>query len=88
MLIEVKIVPGASRTRLLGEWNGRVRIAVAAPPEKGKANQAVVEFLAESLGLRKKDVTVIAGQTNPMKTIRIDRATIGAVCALLSAGQS
>ncbi len=49
VLLPVKIVPGASRTRLMGPWENRVKIAVASPPEKGKANQAVTTLLAHLL---------------------------------------
>ena len=79
VLLPVKVVPGASRTRLMGEWNGRAKIAVAAPPEKGKANKAIVEWLAKLLDVRKSNVSVVAGQTSAVKTIRIDGVTPGAV---------
>ena len=68
----VKVVPGASRTRYLGEWNGLARVAVAAPPEKGKANRAVVRLLAEILSVRQRDVTVVAGHNTRVKTVRIE----------------
>ena len=86
--LPVKVVPGASRTRYLGEWDGRARIAVAAPPEKGKANQAVVKLLAELLGVDRRDIEVVAGFANPLKTIRIDRITADAVRAALESDRS
>jgi len=58
VLLPVKVVPGASRTRCLGELDGRAKIAVAAPPEAGKANKALVAFLAGLLGLKKTAVTL------------------------------
>lgn len=72
VLLPVKIVPGASRTRYLGEWQGRARIAVAAAPEKGKANAALAEFLADLFGVSKRAVIVVAGKTVPLKTVRIE----------------
>ena len=77
----VKIVPGASRTKYLGEWQGRARIAVAAPPEKGKANKAVVDFVSKLLDINRGQVEVVAGQTNPLKTIRIERVAADMVRA-------
>ncbi|MCP4247415.1 MAG: DUF167 domain-containing protein [bacterium] len=74
VLLPVKVVPGASRTRLMGELDGRVKIAVASPPEGGKANQALISFLAGVLDVKKKALTVETGRTSPTKTIRIDRA--------------
>ena len=86
VLLPVKIVPGASRTRYLGEWQGRARIAVAAPPEKGKADNAVIAFLAGRLGVRKGDVSIVAGHHAPLKTVRINRVTAEAVQAALQPG--
>lgn len=88
VLLPVKVVPGASRTRYLGEWEGRARVAVAAPPEKGKANKAVVAFLADLLAMQTRDVTVIAGHTAPLKTLRIDRITAGDLRAALQTPRS
>lgn len=75
VLLGVKVVPGASRTAILGEWNARLRIAVAAAPEKGKANAELCAFLAKRLGLKKSEVTVIQGQTTPLKRVRFARLT-------------
>ena len=72
VLLPVKVVPGASRTRYMGELDGRLKIAVAAPPEKGKANKAVVAFLAAWFGVKKREVRVVAGETSSVKTIRIE----------------
>lgn len=71
VLLPVKIIPGASRTGYIGEWDGRARFAVSAPPEKGKANKAIVVYLAKLLGIRKRDVTIVSGLTSPQKTVRI-----------------
>jgi uncharacterized protein len=70
-ILGVKVVPGSSRTAIAGVWNGMLKVKVAAPPEKGKANKALVEFLAAALGLKGKDVAVISGQTNPVKHVEI-----------------
>ena len=79
VLVPVKVVPGASHTRYLGEWDGKAKVAVAAPPEKGKANQAVVLFFAKRLGTPKKNITVAAGHASPIKKIRIERVAPDAV---------
>ncbi len=71
VLLAVKVVPGASRTRCLGELDGRAKIAVAAPPEGGKANKALTTFLANLLGVRKNAVSIQSGATSPLKTVRI-----------------
>ncbi len=87
-MLPVKVVPGASRTRCLGEWEGRARIAVAAAPEKGKANAALAAYLAKLLSVRRRDVVVVAGHTSPLKTIRIERVSADAVRAALQSDRS
>lgn len=84
LLLPVKVVPGASRDRLMGELDGALKIAVAAPPEKGAANKAVCTLLAKILGLRRQQVTIAAGQTSPHKTVRITGSTPDKVRAALS----
>jgi len=82
-LLPVKIVPGASQTRYLGPWAGRARIAVAAPPEKGKANRALVEFLAGVLGVRKGCIAVVRGAASAQKTVRVEGITPAALAEAL-----
>lgn len=88
VLLGVKVVPGASRERIMGEWDGRLKIAVAAPPEKGKANQAVVALVAGLLGVKKNQVSVAAGSSSPVKTIRIEQVSAEAVRLALDRARS
>jgi len=88
VLLPVKVVPGASRTRFLGEWEGRARIAVAAAPEKGKANAALAAFLAKLLSVRRRNVLVAAGHASTLKTIRIEGITVNAVRTALQPDRS
>lgn len=68
---QLKIVPGSSRTSIEGELDGMLKMKVAAAPEKGKANKEVVAFLAKRLGIRKNDIEILSGHTNPVKRIQI-----------------
>lgn len=69
--LQVKVVPGASRTRVAGRYGEGIKVQVAAAPEKGKANDAVVAVLAEWLGLKSAQVRIAAGQTQPRKTVAL-----------------
>lgn len=60
---------GGWRTDAAGEE--RLRVAVSAPPDKGKANGALVALLAKALGCAKSDIALIAGQTGRNKTLEI-----------------
>ena len=83
VLVPVKVVPGASRTRIVGEWDGRLKVAVAAAAERGKANDALTALLAGQLGLRHRSVTVVSGHASPVKTVRIEGATLDRVKELV-----
>ena len=69
--LAVKVVPGASRTRIAGRYGDGIKVQVAAAPERGKANEAVVALLAEALGVREAEIQIISGQTQARKTVRI-----------------
>ncbi len=71
VIIPVKVVPGSSRDRIVGALGNCLKVATAAPAEKGKANKAVAAILAKALGVSRKDVTLISGPTNPRKEFRI-----------------
>jgi uncharacterized protein (TIGR00251 family) len=79
VLLPVKVVPGASRDKIAGELDGALKISVAAPPERGEANQAVCELIARTLGLRKQQVRVESGHASPRKVLRIAGAEPGHV---------
>jgi len=71
VVFKVKAVPGSSRTAVGGLLDGMLKVKIAAPPEKGKANQCLIEFLAKELGVRKNAVSIITGRTNPIKQVQV-----------------
>jgi len=84
--LELLVQPRASRTRVVGEHDGRLKVQLAAPPVDGEANAALVEFLAAALGVRKADVVVARGETGRRKTVRVAGVDAAAVEAALAAG--
>ncbi len=82
-VIPVKVVPGASRDRIVGALGDCLKIATSAPAEKGKANKTVAAILAKALGVRKKDVTLVSGPTNPRKEFLIAELSARQVSDLL-----
>lgn len=70
MKLDVKVVPKASRNAVKEE-GGRFKVYVTAPPEKGKANAAVLELLSRYFGVKKQKVVLLKGETSPFKTIEI-----------------
>ena len=71
--LRVKVIPKSSKTELAGYLpDGTWKVKVAATPDKGKANRALCEFLAEKLGVAKSRIRIVAGETSPLKRIRIE----------------
>ena len=72
MNLKVKIIPRSPRSEFAGEMaDGTLKIRIAAPPEKGKANEELRAFLARHYGVPKANVEVISGHTAPLKLLRI-----------------
>jgi len=69
--LTVKVVPKASRSAIVGTWQKALKVAVAVPPEGGKANAAVLRLLAESLSVPGNRLVLVSGQTRPLKRIRV-----------------
>lgn len=75
LLLALHVQPGARRTAIVGEHGDRLKLALLAPPVDGKANEALVRFLADVLGRRRQEVRLLAGATSREKTIGIPCAT-------------
>lgn len=71
VIFDAKIVPASSRTKISGPLDGMIKIKISAAPEKGKANRCLIDFLGKHLGVKKTDITIIAGETNQVKKLRI-----------------
>jgi uncharacterized protein (TIGR00251 family) len=69
--LTVKVVPGSSRDQIVGWFGDTLKIKVMAPPEKGRANEAVVAILADRLGVREDDVKIVAGNSTATKEVAI-----------------
>ena len=66
-ILPVRARPGARRNEIRGEQNGMLKVCVTQPPEKGKANKALIALLARELHLRKSQLELLAGETSPEK---------------------
>ena len=73
--LEILVQPRASRAKIGPMHDGRLKIAVTAPPVDGEANAAVIELLARRLGIARGDIAVIAGAGSRRKTLRIANVT-------------
>jgi uncharacterized protein len=70
-LLSVRAQPGARKAGVVGEQAGAMKVAVTAPPEDGRANQALTELLRDWLGLKRSQVELAGGATNRNKQFLI-----------------
>ena len=83
--LTLHIQPGAKKTECAGRHGDALKIRLAAPPVDGKANEALLRFVADTLGLPKSAVNLKSGQTSRRKVLEIHGATIAAIAAFASA---
>jgi uncharacterized protein len=71
IVLELHVQPGAKRTEIAGMHGTRLKIRVAAPASDGRANAALVEFLAERYGVPKRNVSIERGAASRQKKVAI-----------------
>jgi uncharacterized protein (TIGR00251 family) len=70
--LSLKVVPGSSRDEIVGWLGDSLKVKVKAPPEKGRANEAVIALLADSLGIDASSIAVVSGHGSPAKVVAVE----------------
>lgn len=84
VILTLHIQPGAKKTEIAGLHGEALKIRLAAPPVDGKANAALIAFLAKACGVSKSSVELVSGDTSRAKRVRVsgvDPATVEALAA-------
>ena len=79
--LSLKVVPGSSRDEIVGWLGDALKVKVKAPPEKGRANEAVVALLAERLRIDASSISVVGGHSSPAKVVAVDGMSDDAIRA-------
>ena len=79
--LSLKVVPGSSRDEIVGWLGDSLKVKVKAPPEKGRANEAVVALLADHLGVDPSSITVVSGHGSPAKVVAVEGMADGVLRA-------
>ena len=82
--LTIKATPRASRTAVAGADAAWLRIRLQAPPVDGRANEALIDFLADTLDLPRRAITVVSGETGRLKKVHIAGMAAVAVQARLA----
>lgn len=81
----VHVQPRASRTEIAGEHGQALKVRLHSPPVDGAANDELIDFLSEKLGISRRAVRIIGGQTSRAKTVEVDGVSIESIRALIEA---
>lgn len=78
--LRIKVIPKSGKNEVVsitedGDGEKSVKIRIAAPPEKGKANNELIKFLSKELNIHKENIFIISGKSTPLKLIRINYGT-------------
>jgi uncharacterized protein (TIGR00251 family) len=69
--LRLRVVPGAGRSGVVGRHGDAWKVCVTAAPERGRANEAVLRLLAETLSIPRRDVTLVAGHAGREKIVQL-----------------
>ncbi len=71
LIFNVRVVPRASKSEIVGDLNGALKVRIASPPTGGAANAELIKVLSKKLNVAKNAVEIVGGQTSKQKLIRI-----------------
>ena len=71
VIFNVRVVPRASKSEIVGEHDGALRVRIASPPVDGAANAELIKLLSKTFGVSKSEVEIVGGQTSKTKQIKI-----------------
>ena len=71
-LLNIRVIPRSPRTRVDGRRGDAILIRLNAPPVDGAANEALIAFLSDTLGVSRRDISLVAGEKSRDKRVRVD----------------
>jgi uncharacterized protein len=75
IIFAVRVIPRSSRSEIVGEYNGALKVKLNSPPVDGEANKELITLLAKTFHVSKSDVEIICGQTSKLKQVKITNIT-------------
>ena len=75
LIFMIRVVPRASKSEIVGEVDGSLKVRISAPPVDGAANEEVTKVLAKAFGVARSNVAIISGGTSKTKRVRVIGAT-------------
>jgi uncharacterized protein len=81
----VRVVPRSSKSGIVGEHHGAIKVKLKAPPVDGAANDELISLLAKELGVSRSEVEITSGQASRTKRVRIGNANTSRIRSILKA---
>ncbi|HSX13770.1 MAG TPA: DUF167 domain-containing protein [Chlamydiales bacterium] len=72
MILKVSVSPNARESKIVGFQDDVLRVRIHAPPDKGKANETLIEFLSETFSIPKSKIHILSGHTSRLKKLEIE----------------
>lgn len=83
MVFDVRVIPRASKSEIVGEYNGNLKVKLSSPPIDGAANKELINLFSKHLKIPKGSIEMIKGETSRLKTISVkdvNKSTILDLC--------
>jgi uncharacterized protein len=71
LIFTVRVVPRASRTEIIGEYDGALKVKLNSPPVDGEANKELIRLLAKTFAVSQNEIQIISGQTSKTKQVKV-----------------
>ena len=81
----VRVIPQSSKSEIVGEHDGAMKVKLKAPPVDGAANDEMIRLLAKELGVSRSEVEITSGQTSKTKRVRIGNTNTSRIRSILKA---
>ncbi|MGD9630170.1 MAG: DUF167 domain-containing protein [Pyrinomonadaceae bacterium] len=76
LIFSVRVIPRSSKTEIVGEHDGALKVKLRSPPVEGAANAEIVKMMAKSFGVARSAVSIISGETSRNKRVRVEGGTV------------
>jgi len=71
IIFDIRVIPRSSRSEIVGEHDGALKVKLASPPVDGAANAELIKLFAKKFGVSKSDIEIVSGETSKNKRIKI-----------------
>ncbi len=85
IIFNVRVIPRSSKSEIIGELDGDLKVKLSSPPIEGKANKELIKILSKTLKVSKSDIEIISGETSKSKRIQITTSDKQNIYAILQA---